>query len=446
MSVLKRVIFEDLLPALRGRLPEPRPRSVSSACVVAGTMQGQTNPTPGEARSSYGMKAVILNWSRGENDPFTYVNSAIAHHFRASGKNVEVIEIADANWPRRLMETAENGGIEFAYTWQGLGSPATVGSPPGSLWERIGVPLICIHGDHPSHMPANHQLESRYCFHLYANADHARYSNRYFRCHRGATVIDIPILHLEDGRGSCTGDYFVLAKNISHPADIESVWRERLDKETLNVYLAAAEALNCRLAMPGHFEVHDALDELLASRGIAGEGLRPGTAGYHQYHSQLDHYVRSAKSVRAVMLLRDFPLRVYGRGWDRIAERAPPRHTFHRGQDMAVSQELFYTRFGVVDISPSKGLHDRTRRAMANGTGFLSSAMLDDHFPDLNRFESLFFDFGPDSLERRCAAVMVDPEGHRALAAEFGRLYHTRFHFRQFVARIDALAKMVQSF
>ncbi len=39
------------------------------------------------------MKAVILNWNAGENDPFTVVNATIAHHFRACGKNVEVIEI-----------------------------------------------------------------------------------------------------------------------------------------------------------------------------------------------------------------------------------------------------------------------------------------------------------------------------------------------------------------
>jgi hypothetical protein len=115
---------------------------------------------------------------------------------------------------------------------------------------------------------------------------------------------------------------------------------------------------------------------------------------------------------------------------------------FEPGRNMADSQELYYTRFGLIDVSPSKGLHDRTRRAMVNGTGFLSSANLEDSFTEIARFASLFFTFRAHELPERCSTVMRDPDGHQEMAQRFANLYHDRFHFREFVNRIDHLAKL----
>ena len=140
--------------------------------------------------------------------------------------------------------------------------------------------------------------------------------------------------------------------------------------------------------------------------------------------------------------LREFPLRIYGRGWDRIAREAPASHMFESGRNMADSQDLYYTRFGLVDVSPSKGLHDRTRRAMVNAGAFLSSANLEDSFADIERFDRLFFSFRTNELQGKCAAVLRDPEGHLGLAQQFAHTYHNRFHFKDFVNRIDQLAKL----
>ena len=37
---------------------------------------------------------------------------------------------------------------------------------------------------------------------------------------------------------------------------------------------------------------------------------------------------------------------------------------------------------------------------------------------------------------------MNDPEEHVEVAREFADLYHNRFHFKEFVKRIDDLAKL----
>lgn len=438
MSILKRVLSEALASAHRKSPPERPNRSPGARSIGESADQtGHANPEP---RTSSGMKAVILNWSAGENDPFTVVNNTIRQHFQACGKNVEVIEISEGDWAARLAELG-HAGVEFAFTWQGLGSHATIESGV-SLWDHLKIPLICVHGDHPSHMPRNHQLESRYCFHLYNNAEFARYSNRHFRRARSASMIDIPQLHLEPRLERRVGDYFVIAKNINDPVSIENRWQQQLDKPVFDAYMMAAENLKSRLEQESYVEIHDALDDLIAQYRPEWLSSAANLAGYHQYHSQLDHYIRSYKTVSVVNSLREFPLRIYGRGWERVARAAPSCHIFEAGRNMANSQDLYYTRFGLVDVSPSKGLHDRTRRAMVNGSAFLSSANLEDSFADIGRFDRLFFSFRNNELPDKCAAALSDPEGQRALAQQFADAYHNRFQFKNFVNQIDHLAKM----
>jgi hypothetical protein len=439
MSILKRVLSEALA-SLRRPPTENRQRRIAKTRSTNEDV-GQVGHLEPLTTPKSGIKAVILNWNGGENDPFTVVNATIRQHFRACGKNVEVIEISENDWPARLAELVP-AGVEFAFTWQGLGSCATVGETGDGLWDHFRIPLMCLHGDHPSHMPLNHQLESRYCFHLYTNAEFARYSNRHFRRARSASVIDIPQLHREPRLQRRVGDYFVIAKNINDPPMTESLWQQRLDKPVFDAYMMAAETLKARIARDSYVEIHDVLDDLVAQ--YSHELLSPAAnmAAYHEYHSQLDYYVRSYKIVAAVTALREFPLRIYGRGWDRIARSAPASHLFEAGKNMADSQDLYYTRFGLVDVSPSRGLHDRTRRAMANLGAFLSSANLEDSFTDIERFDPLFFTFKIHDLPEKCEVVLRDPETHLALAQQFARVYHDRFHFKNFVNRLDDLAKV----
>jgi hypothetical protein len=442
MSILKRLFLDDVLPLL-WRKPErtqARLATRSANPQIRAASVGDSGPLGGPAT---GVRVVILNWNAGENDPFSVTNRAIRSHFHACGKNVDVIEITSKDWVDQLTESARDA-VEFAFTWQGIGSPTRTSDGSESIWDRLRIPLICLHGDHPSHMPRNHSLESRYCFHLYTNAEFARYSNRHFRRLRSASIIDVPQLDCEMARGTIAGDYFVVAKNITHPADTEEAWRARMDKNAFAVFMSAAETLKHLVTHERYVEVHEVLDELIAERSL--EWLTP-TANidtYHHYHSQLDLYVRNFKSVAAVTSISDFPLRVYGRGWERVAKGAPALHKFGPAQNKADSQGLYYSRFGLIDISPSKGLHDRTRRAMANKTGFLSSANLEDSFPDIDNFSPLFFSFGTDALAEKCAAVARDPDEHRGVAARFAEAYHTRFHFKQFVSRLEQLAALAR--
>lgn len=385
------------------------------------------------------MKTLILNWKNGENDPFSVLNRAVERHLRACGKLTAVLQLTDAGWAGQIAEALAEG-VDYVYTWQGIGSTARVSETGESFWDRVRVPLICVHGDHPAHMPANHQLESRYCFHLYTNADFARYSNRHFRRQRSAAVIDIPQLFVEPQAERFEGDHFVIIKNVDDPALVEAQWRQTLDGRTAAAYLAAAETLKARLRAERCVDIHDVLDALIDEADWQWLAPAHDARAHHAYHSALDFYVRSWKSIAALTALAEFPVHVYGRGWERAAGQAAPRHRFFPGRAMADTAPLYASRYGLVDVSPSKVLHDRTRRAMVLGTGFLSSADLADRLHGFERWSALFYDFRPDALAARCAAVMADPDAHLARCRRFAAEYHDTFHFRHFVARLDGLA------
>jgi hypothetical protein len=209
--------------------------------------------------------------------------------------------------------------------------------------------------------------------------------------------------------------------------------------------MSAAETLRSRIVREAHVDIHDVLDDMMRERGLGARDSNGSLAAYHQFHSQLDHYIRSCKSMMCIASLRDFPMRIYGRGWDRVARDAPASHVFLPARNMADSQDLYYSRFGIVDVSPSKALHDRTRRAMVNGCGFLSSANLEDRIDDSAQFDRLFFTFAGDNLIEKCATAVRDPEGHRNSARQFADSYHERFHFRGFVRELEQLAMVAAS-
>src|SRR5437773_11542919 len=98
MSILEQVLTDALASVLRKPPAETPRRRVAED--RHGDHPGKRVGHPSQS----GAKVVILNWKAGENDPFTVVNGTIRQHFHACGKNVEVIEITEPDWPDRVAE------------------------------------------------------------------------------------------------------------------------------------------------------------------------------------------------------------------------------------------------------------------------------------------------------------------------------------------------------
>lgn len=239
--------------------------------------------------------------------------------------------------------------------------------------------------------------------------------------------------------------YFFMAKNITDPSVTQETWRNTMDRHQFDVYMRIAEALTVELTNTPYMDIHEIVDEQLDNLGLAAQMQEDANKPiFHYLHSQMGFYIRNVRSVLALKAMREFPVHIYGRGWDRVAQHSPAHHVFHAARSMSESQRLFYeSLWGLVDISPSKALHDRTLRAMANNCPFISSANIEEKITDPSLHASLFFTFEPDNLAEKCHSIVSDPEAHARAARRFAATYYDRFHFRGFVQTLDCMAKSV---
>lgn len=89
------------------------------------------------------MNIVLINWSEGENDPFSLFNQCLAEHFLANGRHTITVQL-DSDFAKN-MRVALDMGVDFAMTWQGLGSNLKAHESAGTtIWDDLKVPLVCL--------------------------------------------------------------------------------------------------------------------------------------------------------------------------------------------------------------------------------------------------------------------------------------------------------------
>lgn len=387
------------------------------------------------------MDVVILNWNAGENDPFTAFNAVLTRYLEDCGKTVRIVEITNEGWPNDIIHQALDG-IDFVFTWQGLGSSVLAGSGQQSFWDLLRVPLITLHGDHPSHFPLNHMLDIPSCAHVYLTREFSLYASRHFRRRTRTIAIDSPLFSLDEPLALKTGDFFVLPKNILAPAEMERQWKSTFSPWQFEYYMAASETLKAEVASIDHADFHATLDEFIKAEARPEFDIKTHPEAFHQLHSQMDLYIRNLKSTLVLEQLWDVPLQIFGRGWQPFARRGNPKHQFLPARNVADNQSQYYSKFGIIDIAPSAtGLHDRTCRAMKNETPFLTSGYLPDFLPNIAAYDNLFYTFAGSDLREKCEWAMTHPAEHADLAQEFSHLYQMRVRPSEFVWKLDSIAR-----
>jgi hypothetical protein len=381
------------------------------------------------------MKIGIINWKEGETDPFTVFSLTLREEFEKWGREVVIIPYAKEIGTH--LPAARAQGLDFVVTWQGLGSRLRRDGAEVCLWDEWQLPLFCLHGDHPCQNPANHFAGSRYVRHFYSAASFTRYANRHFpRVHAGLTF-KVPLLHRRQRAPELSGDFFVFAKNITEPTVTIERWRQQMPPPLLQVMMDCAEVVRSGLSKGQVIDPHAALDEILAAAPWFRLEPRPGpdaNSQFHFLHHEVNMLYRNLLAVNVLAELKDVPLRVVGRGWERYAARAPACHTFAPPRTVANSEDLFLSRWGIVDVAPAPdSLHDRTLRSLAREGAFLSGSNLAFANGIADDCGPLFFDAAPASLRSRAEQVMQDPAGHRERCEAFSRAY------RSFATHFDLL-------
>ena len=123
------------------------------------------------------MRIAILNWSDGENDPFSFFNQQFRQQLVDLGHDVIIVPL-NAALGTTMQAIQGSAPVDFVLTWQGLGSARPNATTSQTLWAQLELPVVCLHGDHPCYNPPNHQPSSHHLLHVYPVAAFARDANR----------------------------------------------------------------------------------------------------------------------------------------------------------------------------------------------------------------------------------------------------------------------------
>ena len=387
------------------------------------------------------MRILLLNWSEGENDPFSYFNAQLQHRLGSLGHEVHILPFNE-RLAITLYEITQVAPIDLVVTWQGIGSDMGDPATGRTLWELLDLPLVCLHGDHPCYQPANHRQSSRHVLHVYLCPSFQRDANRLIPREYPALCEALPNLFpAPETVPDFAGDHFVLPKNLTDPEETKQSWRQRCDAATYRLLSAGAEAIEQAFRDGAPRDHHEVLLDLLPAPipelVRSGQATPPMAALVFQLGRELDNLYRNIASVFVLEALPEVPIRVNGRGWDRFAARGNPRHQFHPFDRAANGDTQFHSRFGIIDIAPtSDALHDRTLRAMRMGGGFLISSAWQSGESMHQDFADLFFGGSPGELMSRVEQVRADPAAHRARVCAFSEAFDRAFPMDDFVARI----------
>jgi hypothetical protein len=387
------------------------------------------------------MRIAILNWSDGENDPFSFFNQQFRQQLVDLGHDVIIVPL-NAALGTTMQAIQGSAPVDFVLTWQGLGSARPNAAASQTLWAQLDLPVVCLHGDHPCYNPPNHQPSSHHLLHVYPVPAFARDANRFIPRDWPALFEPLPNFFQPDPAPSVVhGEFFVFPKNLTDLVDIRRAWQQRCDEATYRLLCAGADAIEQAYrdgnTRDHHEVILDTLPSPIPERVRAGQ-MDAATANLvFGLGRELDQVHRNVASAYVLEALPEVPIQVYGRGWDRFKARGNPNHQFHAFGRVEQGDSQFQSAYGILDIAPQNGtLHDRTFRAMRKGAGFLVSSAWRHDEPIHQEFAELFFSGAPGELAARVNRVRQDPDGHRARVRMFAEVFDAVFPMASFVDRI----------
>jgi hypothetical protein len=394
------------------------------------------------------MSIVILNWQGGENDPFTYFSTCMKQAFERMGRPTHIVNLG--NSVMRQLAELNSTGIDFVILWQGVGMQVgTTDTSPVTIWDQLKVPVLCYHGDHPSHMPPNHKATSPWVRHIYGTGSFASYANRIIPRNEAATFFPTPNWFADGARDQFEGEFFVLPKNIDDLDSTLDTWRGAPQRQVANFLLEAADAIISEFRNGNRTSHHDIIDGMLNAETMAALCQELGSSELPvrlHIHSLLDKIHRNAISEHVLKELEDVPLKVYGRGWDRFRVRQNRHHEFLSFDAMSDNAFQFASQYGVIDVAPiNDALHDRTLRAISNRSGFLIGSNWSYETFLGGDYGDLFFDGAAGSLRARAERVMQAPDAHRAQCYDFGQHYQRYASLFGFVKYFEAMSEVVRA-
>ncbi len=370
------------------------------------------------------MNILLLNWKQGENDPFTYFNQHLKMLFENHGSSVDILEV-DGELGKNILDLLCHKRIHIAITHQGIGSNYRLKDNNKLLWEEVGIRLVCLHGDHPSFAPSNHTVDSKYVTHTYCIPAFASYANKNFNLEHPAVFLPLPLMFSYAGKQyPRVDDFFVLPKNHDEIDLTFQNWQKDypapFSEFLINTAIQIRDNYLAGDILDHHEIINNNIHDEKNQQMMSGLNLHGNPKIYHLLHGELDKIYRNSVSESIIEEMKDFPLVINGRGWEKFSKRKYKQHTFNEFGEVQYGEQQFYSAYGIIDVvSQRHCLHDRTMRALANRGGFLSNCTADFFDYRGQPFTSLFYNGIRGVLRERAEAVMLNPKAHIERCSEF---------------------------
>jgi hypothetical protein len=386
------------------------------------------------------MNVLTLTWHGGENNPFEFFNKKLRESLSTFGAQCFDLRI-DENFTKSFLSIEKR--IDIVITWQGLLTNMQSANS-NNVWEEIKTPIVSIHGDHPCLMPINHAADSAYIKHFYAFSNHAEYSEKYFPRKNPVYYSLFGNFFNQDKNKNLekNGSYFVFPKNLDDSYLMQDLWRKNFPKIYSDFLIMVASEIRNNYEAGTCRDHHALIDELLTQEKfnyfVDVLKVRDNIAFFHSTHALLEKVYRNIASEAVIEELKDVPLLISGRGWDRFKSSPYLHHVFKDFDQVSSGEAQFNSEFGIIDVNPTvDGLHDRSMRAMAYNSGFLSNSMM-----NFNRLIGapgcdLFFNGKKHSLREKAEIAMLDPLAHQNKVRDFSNAYNNKFSEFDFYEKLN---------
>ena len=351
------------------------------------------------------MKTVLLNWSGARYDWFSYLNNIFKVKLEELGFEPIIIEVpqSDDKVPD-FLKLIKDYKTKVVFSHSGIGADVHIPIQNGlsvNFFETNNIIIFILHGDHPWHNIKAHSLDVENCLHIYPSKVFYDAANIFCPKKYAKNVyIPFPLLADEKKIDKRQGEFFVLIKDyfsdehfLKKNSDRFNVlfYYEKIKKET--IVRLNKESYFEHIKFIFEFTKKFQLDKIFDKETLVS------------FYAHVDFYLRTLKA-ELICNKIEFPLHVYGSGWTDFAPQNK-KIKFFPGKKLKQSQELFYSEFGIIDISPTDGLHDRSQRALINETLFMTYSNKNS-FPvgKPSAIESLIYNFVDNNLNERCEFVL----------------------------------------
>jgi hypothetical protein len=390
-------------------------------------------------------RILILRWAGSAYDSLGGLLELLAQEFAALGHRVLLFTADGADWPQKLAPLVSEGDLACAVSMSGIGIDLTV-KDKGPLWQVLQIPFFNWSCDHPCYFPSRHGLRGRFLMHGYVFPDHAHYNIRHLSPNGAAFGVHIgmPPRSLFPGAPlplAQRNGRLIFSKSGADTNAIEAGWRTRLPILS-RLLFEAAEALFHASTL----DFVPVLQRLAEPHGLLLDGNGALTVSLIR---ELDAYIRYRRGNLLMQALRNYPIDVFGAGWDHLSWEGG-RTVFHGSQTFRATLERLPGYLGCLSLNPlvEQSLHDRVFFALAAGVVPVSDSNAFSR-AHLAALEPYAFGIAPEQMTAAVEAVLADPAaalacteaGGQALAGRF-TMRHAAQQILEFVALHDVNARV----